>query len=141
MLVGRVEKLSPSDTTESPFRFGETLLYPSMGEPFRKAQSPALGFYFLVFGGSDSGGPKKATIEVYRADQPVGRVTADLPAADATGRIQYAGSLPLQPSRPARTVSRSPPPTALASTPTRLRSPLRNDVRRSVPPVVTVREG
>jgi hypothetical protein len=96
MLVGRVEKVSPSDASESPFRFGETLLYPSMGEPFRKAASPALGFYFLVVGGSDSGAPKKATIEVYRADQPVGRVTADLPAADATGRIQYAGSLPLQ---------------------------------------------
>ena len=96
MLVGRVEKLSPSDASDSPFRFGETLLYPSMGEPFRKAQSPALGFYFQVVGGSDSGAPKKATIELYRGDQPVGRVTADLPAADATGRIQYAGSLPLQ---------------------------------------------
>jgi VWFA-related protein len=97
MVVGRVEKVSPSDGSgDSPFRFGETLLYPAMGEPFRKAASPALGFYFVVFGGDESGAPKKATIEVYRGGQPVGRVTADLPAADATGRIQYAGSLPLQ---------------------------------------------
>ena len=96
MLVGRVEKLSAQDaSSDNPFRFGETLLYPSMGEPLKKAVTPSMGFYFQVVGGS-AGAPKKATIEVLKAGQPVGRVTADLPAADANGRIQYAGSLPIQ---------------------------------------------
>ena len=97
VLVARAEKLAPSDTNgDNPLFFGETLLYPNMGEPFRKAASPALGFYFTVSGGKDPATPRKATIEIYRGDQIAGQVTADLPAADATGRIQYAGSLPLQ---------------------------------------------
>jgi len=97
VLVARAEKLSPSEKNgENPLFFGETLLYPNMGEPFSKAVSPALPFYFTVFGGKDPAAPRKATIEVYRANMAIGTVTADLPAADATGRIQYAGSLPLQ---------------------------------------------
>jgi hypothetical protein len=97
VLVGRAEKVSPSEAqSDSPLMYGETLIYPNMGEPFRKSTSQAVGFFFTVYGVKDATTPAKATIEVYRGDQGAGRVTANLPAPDASGRIQYAGALPLQ---------------------------------------------
>jgi VWFA-related protein len=97
VLVGRVEKVSPTETqSESPLLYGETLIYPNMGEPFHKSTSTAVGFFFTVYGVKDAVPPPTATIEVYRGDQGAGRVTANLPAPDANGRIQYAGALPIQ---------------------------------------------
>lgn len=95
VLVGRAEKVAESEQqSDNPLFFGETILYPNMGEPFKKATSPALGFFFTVYGMTE-GASRKATIEVFRGDQPAGQVTAELPAPDANGRIQYAGALPL----------------------------------------------
>jgi hypothetical protein len=97
VLVGRAEKVSPAEaSSESPLLYGETLIYPNMGEPFRKSTSSAVGFFFTLYGVKDAAPPAQATIEVYRGGQGAGRVTASLPAPDATGRIQYAGALPLQ---------------------------------------------
>ena len=97
VLVGRAEKVSPTEAqSDSPLLYGETLIYPNMGEPFRKSTSTAVGFFFTVYGVKDAVPPAQATIEVYRGGQGAGRVTANLPAPDASGRIQYAGALPLQ---------------------------------------------
>jgi VWFA-related protein len=96
VLVGRAEKAAPADATaDNPLFYGETILYPNMGAPFRKSATPNLGFFFTVYG-VPAGTAPKATIEVFRGEQGAGRVTADLPAPDAKGRIQYAGALPLQ---------------------------------------------
>jgi VWFA-related protein len=95
VLVGRAEKASSSESTgDNPLFYGDTIIYPNMGEPFRKSAN--LGFFFTVYGVPEGTALPRATIEVYKGDQPAGRVTADLPAADANGRIQYAGALPLQ---------------------------------------------
>ena len=95
VLVGRAEKVPPSEQqADSPLFYGETVLYPNMGEAYHKATSPTLGFFFTVYGAE--GDSRKATIEVFKGDQPAGQVIADLPAPDANGRIQYAGALPLQ---------------------------------------------
>jgi VWFA-related protein len=100
VLVGRVEKVAASDRPAgNPLVYGDTILYPNMGEAFRKATSPALGFFFTVYAGRPGGapsGPCRAVLEVVRDGQPAGQVATDLPAPDAAGRIQYAGSLPLQ---------------------------------------------
>jgi hypothetical protein len=96
VLVGRAEKVTAAEQeTSNPLFYGETVLYPNMGEPFRKSASPALGFFFTVYGVHGGAGAAKAMIEVYRGGQPAGQVTQPLPAPDATGRIQYAGALPL----------------------------------------------
>jgi VWFA-related protein len=95
VLVGRAEKATASEAGDNPLYYGDTIVYPSMGEPFRKATSQALGFFFTVYGVAQGTAPK-ATIEVLRGGQPAGMVVADLPAPDANGRVQYAGALPLQ---------------------------------------------
>jgi VWFA-related protein len=97
VLVGRAEKVSSAEAqSDSPLLYGETLIYPNMGERFRKSTSSAVGFFFTLYGVKDAMPPAQATIEVYRGGQGAGRVTANLPAPDASGRIQYAGALPLQ---------------------------------------------
>lgn len=97
VLVGRAEKVPAGEQPgTNPLYYGETLLYPSMGGPFRKSASPALGFFFTVYGVQSGGATPRATIEVFRDEKSTGQVTAELPAADASGRIQYAGALPLQ---------------------------------------------
>jgi hypothetical protein len=96
VLVGRAEKVSDAEKdSDNPLFYGDTVIYPNMGEPFKKSSSTALGFFFTVYGGS-APAARKATIEVRRGDQIAGRVTADLPAPDARGRTQFAGALPLQ---------------------------------------------
>ncbi|HVD77785.1 MAG TPA: VWA domain-containing protein, partial [Vicinamibacteria bacterium] len=97
VLVGRAEKVTPAEAqSNSPLIYGDTQIYPNMGEPFRKSTSSAVGFFFTLYGVKDAVPPAQATIEVFRGGQGAGRVTASLPAPDATGRIQYAGALPLQ---------------------------------------------
>jgi VWFA-related protein len=97
VLVGRAEKASPGDVqAENPLFYGDTILYPNMGAPYRKSATPNLGFFFTLYGVPPGTAAPKATIEVYKGDQGAGRVVADLPAPDANGRIQYAGALPLQ---------------------------------------------
>lgn len=101
MLVSRAERLSAAEQEQkSPLHFGEAMLYPSMGEPFKKAATPALGFYFSLYGGQ--GASAKATIELRQGERSVATLPAALSAPDASGRIQYAGTLPLQSLPPGR---------------------------------------
>jgi len=96
VLVGRAEKVSDAEKkSDNPLFYGDTVIYPNMGEPFKKSASPALGFFFTVYGGH-APTARKATIEVRHGEQVAGRVTADLPAPDASGRTQFAGAVPLQ---------------------------------------------
>jgi VWFA-related protein len=95
VLVSRAEKLTAEEQSQkSPLHFGEAMLYPSLGLPFRKSAVPAVGFYFSVYGKGASAG--KATVEVRQGAKVVARTTFDLPAPDASGRIQHAGALPLK---------------------------------------------
>ncbi len=95
VLVGRAEKTSDPQG-DNPLYFGDTILYPNMGDPFRKSKSTALGFFFTLYGVKENATSRKAILEIYQGDHASGKVTADLPEPDANGRIQYAGALPLQ---------------------------------------------
>jgi VWFA-related protein len=96
VMVGRVEKLSGAEEAQdSPLHFGEVMLYPSLGLPFRKSVAPAAGFFFSVYG-QEAGTAAKALIEVRKGEKVVAQSSANLPAADATGRTQHAGALPLK---------------------------------------------
>jgi hypothetical protein len=96
MVVGRAEKLPANEQpTDNPLYFGGTILYPNMGDPVRRSAAPALGFYFTVYGVPATSSPRRAVLEVFKDGASAGQVATDLPAPDATGRVQYAGSLPM----------------------------------------------
>jgi hypothetical protein len=95
VLVSRVEKLTAAEQGgKNPLHYGEAILYPSLGTPFRKSATPALGFYFSVYGAGAAS--PRATIEVDQGERVVARTVAELPAADGGGRIQHAGAVPLK---------------------------------------------
>jgi hypothetical protein len=96
VLLGRVEKLTPAEQgRDNPLHFGEMILYPNMGEPFRKSVNPNLGFYFNAYGPADTA-PKQALVELMKGSAVAARVPMPLPAPDAGGRIQHAATLPMQ---------------------------------------------
>ena len=66
-----------------------------MGAPFRKSVTPAVGFFFAVYG-QDVAAARKATIEVSRGTQVLASTTSELPAPDPSGRIQHAGHAPVE---------------------------------------------
>ncbi len=95
MLVKHADKVGAAEKRDvNPLYFGDTILYPSTGEPFHKASVPAVEFYFVVYGASDPG--RRASLEVRNEERTVGATTLDLVAPDESGRIQQAGALPLQ---------------------------------------------
>jgi len=95
MLVRRAEQVGASEPKDGPLYYGNTLLYPNMGEPYKKSTAKVLGFYFSALASKDGPAPGQATVEVWRGAQAVGQVATPLPAPDAQGRIQTAGALPL----------------------------------------------
>ena len=96
MLVQRVDKLTPAEMgRDNPLHFGETILYPNMGQPFHKSKSEALGFYFTAYGPTGSEAPRQALVELLQGGTVMAKLPMPLPAADASGRIQHAASLPM----------------------------------------------
>ena len=95
MLVRRAEQVGASESKEGPLYYGNILLYPNMGEPYKKSTAKALGFYFSALPSKDGPAPGQATVEVWRGAQALGRVPTPLPAPDAQGRIQTVSTLPL----------------------------------------------
>ena len=94
VLIDRVERVPAEERDSSnPLYFGEALLYPNMGDPYRKSVAKALGFFFSA---RAPGPSRRALLEVARAGQVTGSLMMKLPEPDADGRIQHAGTLPLE---------------------------------------------
>jgi VWFA-related protein len=96
VVIKRAERLKPAEQKESnPFHVGELLAYPNMGEPLSKATYKQLSFFFDVYPPKGATSAPTLTIELAQRGQTLAQMPAQLPAADAQGRIQYAGGLPL----------------------------------------------
>jgi VWFA-related protein len=94
VVIDHVERVPAADRDpKNPLYFGEMLVYPSLGDPLRKSLAKAMGFYFTVRGPANA---RKGQLEIVRDGQVTARFPLDLPAPDATGLIQHAGTLPLQ---------------------------------------------
>lgn len=101
VVIKRVEQLGASDQNlKNPFRFAEVLIYPNTGEPVRKSTQKQLAFFFTAYPAKGSTAAPKAAIEILRNGKSMGHSSAQLPAADATGRIQHASALPLDGFQP-----------------------------------------
>ena len=95
MLVKRSEKLSEKDRrSDNPLLVKDMILSPNLGEPVSKA-SKELAFYFAAY--PVQGGPApESVIELLQNSARVAQLPMPVPAADATGRIQVVGRLPLE---------------------------------------------
>src|SRR5262249_3231438 len=96
VLIDRTEQVrATTDDQKTPLHYATALVYPNMGEPYKKSAANAVGFFFTAYP-SDPKLSSKAVVEVVRAGEIVGQATTPLAAPDETGRIQHGGALPLQ---------------------------------------------
>ena len=95
IVVSRAEKAGANDSANNPFRVGDLLLYPNLGEPLRKAGSRGLSMFVTIYAAKGATAPPKMTIELYLEGKPAGQLPVQLPAPDKDGRIQYTGTIPL----------------------------------------------
>ncbi len=96
VVAGRVEKLPPADQqAPNPFKVGEVLLYPTMGEALHKSAGRGLVLLLTVYPAKGSSTAPKLSIEFERGGQVLGQLPVELPPPDKNGRIQYTGTIPL----------------------------------------------
>jgi len=118
MLVSRGEHAENPDG-DNPLIVHNTLLYPNLGVPFKKAADKELAFFFTAYTGTDAQAPLSGTIELLQNANVVARSALQLAAADADGRVQQLSRIPIEALQPGeyqlrilvtqgkRTVSRS----------------------------------
>jgi hypothetical protein len=101
VLLKRADRLTADEQKkDNPFHFGEVIVYPNLGEPLRKSSAKQLAFFVTVWPAGGSASAPKLTIEVLNQDHVVGQTSAELPAADESGRIRHASALPLDNFQP-----------------------------------------
>jgi hypothetical protein len=96
-LVQRTERVGvakPEDT--NPLVSGDLLLYPRLGDPYKKGTDAAVSFFIRLKVPPGVGAPT-ATLVVLRNGQPAARLPLPLPPADVQGVIDHTAQLPLDP--------------------------------------------
>ncbi|HJQ25143.1 MAG TPA: VWA domain-containing protein [Blastocatellia bacterium] len=97
VFIKRTERLSAEEQKNfNPFHVGELLAYPNLGEAVSKAKNKQLSFFFTAYVPKGSSAAPKLMLELSQQGQTLAQLPADLPAADAAGRIRFAGGLPLE---------------------------------------------
>jgi VWFA-related protein len=99
VLVARAEttpgqgRPAQDDRPLPPFYYGDTLLYPNLGEPLKRGPDEALSFYFVVYP-VPGRCACSARISLLRNGSPIAEATRPLePAGQA--RLQHVGRLPI----------------------------------------------
>jgi hypothetical protein len=78
---------------DNPLLVNGVALSPNLGDAISKA-AKELTFYFAIYPAKDSRGPD-VMIELLQNGKPVSRLPMPVPPADANGRIQQLGRLPI----------------------------------------------
>jgi hypothetical protein len=96
VLIKSAEQATAADKqSPNPFHFGEVIIYPNMSEPVRKAAGANLAFFVTAYPQRGSATPARLKLEIRQAGRTLGQASYDLPAPDASGRVQYAGAVPI----------------------------------------------
>ena len=101
VLIKSAEKLTAAEQSAArPFNFGEVAIYPNMGEPVRKSLTKTLAFFVTAYAPRGSAATTRLKMEVVQQGRALGQTAYDLPAPDASGRVQYAGAIPIDKYKP-----------------------------------------
>ena len=94
VLVKRAEKIPEKDRRpDNPLLIKDVVVSPNLGDPVSK-KSKEVGFYFAAYPAQGKPAPE-SVIELLQNGKPVAQIPMPLPAADASGRIQQVGRLPI----------------------------------------------
>ncbi|HET6977060.1 MAG TPA: VWA domain-containing protein [Pyrinomonadaceae bacterium] len=102
-VLKRAERLSAAEQQrDQPFRFGELLVYPNLGEQIDRNTTKQLAYFFTAWPAKGSAKPMKMTLEILQNNRSLGTTSGDLPAADERGQIKYAGSFGIDKFQPGK---------------------------------------
>lgn len=100
-VLRRAERLTAEEQKrDQPFRFGELLVYPNLGEAVSKSQAKQLAFFFTAWPPKGFTGTLKLTMEIVQKNRSLAKIPGQLPAADESGQIKYASTFPLDKFQP-----------------------------------------
>jgi VWFA-related protein len=94
IIVGSASQAPATRQADNLFVAGDLLLTPNLGAPIRKSASKQLPFFFTVRPAKGGAAPT-AELEILQGGNSLAKLPLPLPAADASGRIQFASALPL----------------------------------------------
>jgi VWFA-related protein len=83
------------DAVEDPFRTGAMRVVPNLDLPISRATNTQVSAYVTIYPDT-AGATPSVTFEFRREGAVIGRSSAELPAADESGRIKYVASFPTQ---------------------------------------------
>ena len=94
IIVASASQAPANRQADNLFVAGDLLLTPNLGAPIRKSASKQLPFFFTVRPAKGGAAPT-AELEILQSGKSLAKLPLPLPAADASGRIQFASALPL----------------------------------------------
>ncbi len=95
VIVKRGERVPEQDRrAANPLLVKDVLLYPNLGDAVSR-KTKELGFYFAVYPAPGAPTPE-ASLQLLQDGKLIAQVPVPVPAADASGRIQVAGRLPIE---------------------------------------------
>jgi VWFA-related protein len=94
VLVKRGDRMPEQDRRAgNPLLVNDVALSPNLGDPVSRA-SREVGFYFVIYPAEGGAGPN-AAIQILQDGKPVAQLPMPVAQADASGRIQQLGRLPI----------------------------------------------
>jgi len=96
IVVAKAQKVAATESQTNPFRVGDLMLVPNLGEPLHKASSKGLSMFVTIYPAKNSSAAPKMTIGLYLGGSPAGQLPIQLPAPDQNGRIQYTATIPIE---------------------------------------------
>jgi len=100
-VLKRAERLTPDEQKrDRPLRFGELLVYPNLGERIDRRTAKQLAYFFTAWPAKGFTKPLQMTLEILQNNRSLGTTSGELPAADESGQIKYAGSFAIDKFQP-----------------------------------------
>ena len=96
-VLRRVERLTdPNQQANNPFHYKQVLIYPNLGRPLSKTAGKQVAFFCTIYPAKDQPAAPTLSVKVRQGGNLLFDKPATLGPPDSTGRIQYAGALPLE---------------------------------------------
>src|SRR5262249_8600691 len=100
-VLKRAERLTPDEQKrDRPLRFGELLVYPNLGERIDRRTAKQLAYFFTAWPAKGFTKPLQMTLEILQNNRSLGTTSGELPAADESGQVKYAGSFAIDKFQP-----------------------------------------
>jgi VWFA-related protein len=100
-MLKRAERLSPEEQKrDQPLRLGELLVYPNLGERIDRSTTKQLAYFFTAWPAKGATKPLQMTLDILQNNHSLGTTSGELPAADQSGQVKYAGSFGIDKLQP-----------------------------------------